>query len=109
MLAGELLIGSKGMDNGGAGLFETADDGRTGGADGGGGMAGGSGSGLSMVVSAFTFSSPSASPSRALGTISERNSRSSDESANDLCALDTLIELCLRENLLRKRETAEGS
>ena len=82
--------------------------GRRGGASGGGGRTGGSASGLKMLLSDFIPSMSSSCPSAALGTISDRNSKSSDDRASELLGLDALRELRLREKRPRNLETAEG-
>ncbi len=77
---------------------------------GGGGRAGGRGSGFKIFESPLSWASPSSSLSScALGTISERNSKSSDDNANEPRELEVLNPLCLREKRLKNRETPEGA
>lgn len=84
--------------------------------EGGGGRGGGNGGGrieccgceLKTLSNALMLASSSSSPSLALG-ISERNSRSSDDRASEFRGLPDPIVLRRRENLFRKRETAEGA
>ena len=84
-------------------------------ADGGGGRGGGNGGGktdccgfeLKALSKARMLASSSSSPSLALG-ISERNSKSSVESASELLGLEAPRELRFREKRLRNRETADG-
>ena len=85
-LTGDTSRGISGVaDIGGAILFEAVDAGRgRGGAEGGGGSAGGRGSAFSTFVSSFGSVKSSSMPSCALGTISDKNSKSSDESAKEL-------------------------
>lgn len=54
------------------------------GADGGGGSTGGRGSGFKTSEISFRNMRSSSIPSCALGTMSDRNSRSSEESAKEL-------------------------
>ena len=83
---------------------------------GGGGRGGGNGGvrvdccgfELKTLSNARMLASSSSSPSLALG-ISERNSRSSEDSASEFRGLPEPIVLRRRENLFRKRETAEGA
>jgi hypothetical protein len=82
--------------------------GASGGGRGGGGSAGGNGSGRKMSLRLLYPSGSSSWLSEALGTISERNSRSSEDNASELRGLEGPNELRLREKRLRKRETADG-
>lgn len=77
-----------------------------------GGGANGGGSFVDNGDDAIKFDSAlsctdSSGSSLALGTMSDRNSRSSDERARELRGLDPPDDL-VREKRLRKRETAEG-
>lgn len=78
------------------------------------GARGGGRTGTAGIVSRFVFTNfskasveYSSASSVALGTISERNSRSSVESASELRGLPPV--LLRRENLFRNRETADGA
>ena len=80
--------------------------------DGGGAKGGGS---ADTTGSRFAFTNcssasaevSSSASSLALGTISDKNSRSSEDSARELRGLPAALPR--RENLLRKRDTAEGA
>lgn len=75
---------------------------------GGGGSAGGSGSGFRMLFNDLRLSISSSFPSFALGTMSDRNSKSSEDKASELIGLDPPKELRLREKRVRNLETAVG-
>lgn len=84
--------------------------GRGGGASGGGGRAGGKGSAFRMVDNGFCCELWSSSnPSLALGTMSDRTSRSSEERARELRTLEEPEMVRLRENRVRNRDTADGA
>lgn len=72
-----------------------AEAGRGGGANGGGGSTGGRGSGFKISLRFLNRLSSSSWLSEALGTISERNSKSSVESASELLGLADPNELRL--------------
>lgn len=82
--------------------------GRGGGASGGGGSAGGRGSGFRIELRDSKPSPCSSWPSAALGTMSDRNSKSSVERASELRGLELPKELRLREKRPRNRDTADG-
>lgn len=85
-------------------------EGTLGGAGGGGGSMGGRGPGSTRLTNDFMVKSWSSSGSSfALGTMSERNSRSSDDSARELRGFPLPNALRRREKRLRKRETADGA
>ena len=82
------------------------------GARGGGANGGGKTGAIDSRLALTNFSNASAESSSAsslaLGTISERNSMSSEERARELRGLLPIV-LPRRENRLRKRDTAEGA
>lgn len=75
----------------------------------GGGSAGTATTGSRFVLTNFSKASAefSSASSAALGTMSDRNSRSSEDKASELCGLPPM--LLRRENLFRNRETADGA
>lgn len=105
-----LAIGDSMFDPALAGLFDDAAVLREG--AGGGGRIGGNDGGLRMAASAFAFAPPSCSlscSSLALGTMSERNSRSSDDSASEFRGLPEPMALRRLEKRFKKRDTADGA
>lgn len=85
------------------------DGGAEGGASGGGGRIGGSGSALMTELRVSCSRGSSAGSSVTLGTMSDRNSRSSEESAIEAWGLDVGTAVLLREKRPKNRETAEGA
>lgn len=81
-----------------------------GGGGGGGAMVGKVGSAFNVADrDILEISGASSSiPSWALGTMSDRMSRSSEERANELLGVDVPSELRLRENRVKNRDTAEA-